>query len=48
MKKIIILTAIVFLACAGLSFAAQKSMTKYMRAGNMAASLTGSSGGGGH
>ncbi len=42
MKKIIILTAIVFLACAGLSFAAQNSITTYLRAGNMANELQGS------
>ncbi len=35
MKKIIILTAIIFLVCTGFSFAAQTTITTYMTAGNM-------------
>jgi hypothetical protein len=39
MKKIIILTAIIFLVFTGLSLAAQKTITTYIRAGNMATYL---------
>jgi hypothetical protein len=39
MKKIIILTTIIFLVFTGLSFAAQKTITTYIRAGNMATYL---------
>ena len=39
MKKIIILTAIIFLVFTGLCFAAQKTITTYIRAGNMATYL---------
>jgi len=39
-EKIIILTAIIVLVLTGLSFAAQKTITKYMRAGDMGSSIT--------